>query len=69
MIALALPSISTGWTFLELTLKAVIDVRVDGRGDYTQHGYRLNFPGTGLCVKLRNLTTSILFFKLCIGYQ
>ena len=23
----------------------------------------------GLCVKLRNLTTSILFLKLCIGYQ
>ena len=23
----------------------------------------------GLCVKQRNLTTSILFLKLCIGYQ
>ena len=46
MIALALPSIFTGWTLLELTLKAVIDVRVDGRGDYTQHCCRLNFPGT-----------------------
>lgn len=46
MIALALTSISTGWTFLELTLKAVIDVRVDGIRDYTQHCCRLNFPGT-----------------------